>query len=75
MSPKVDVRMIDFAHVTHEGFRGDKIIHEGPDHGYLFGLENLIEIFEKILHNGDQGLQLIPLAKESNNAPSTSLHL
>ena len=47
-APRVDVKMIDFAHVTHQGFRGDRIVHNGPDHGYLLGLRNLIEIFQKI---------------------------
>ena len=45
---KVDVRMIDFAHTTHEGFRGDRTLHAGPDKGYLFGLESLIRMFEKL---------------------------
>uniref|UniRef100_UPI00358FC77B inositol hexakisphosphate kinase 1-like isoform X2 n=1 Tax=Myxine glutinosa TaxID=7769 RepID=UPI00358FC77B len=48
VSPKVDVRMIDFAHSTFEGFRDDKTIHDGPDRGYLFGLENLIKLLEDI---------------------------
>ncbi|KAL4235627.1 inositol polyphosphate kinase kcs1 [Mactra antiquata] len=43
----VDVRMIDFAHSTHQGFQGDKK-HNGVDDGYLFGLGNLITIFEDI---------------------------
>ena len=44
----IDVRMIDFAHSTREGFRGDKTLHPGPDKGYLFGLETLIHMFEKV---------------------------
>lgn len=43
----VDVRMIDFAHSTHRGFMED-IPHSGIDEGYLFGLKNLITIFEDI---------------------------
>ena len=39
--------MIDFAHTTTSGF-ADEIVYEGPDDGYLFGLENMIRIFEEI---------------------------
>ncbi|XP_074640766.1 inositol hexakisphosphate kinase 1-like [Tubulanus polymorphus] len=45
---KVDVRMIDFAHTTFQGFPSDKVTHTGPDTGYLFGLENLIKTFLEI---------------------------
>ena len=44
----VDVRMIDFAHATHHGFRGDQTLHTGPDNGYLFGLENIIRMLESL---------------------------
>lgn len=47
-APLVDVRMIDFAHTTHKGFQNDRTIHTGPDAGYLFGLNNLIQIFSDI---------------------------
>ncbi|KAI1890346.1 hypothetical protein AGOR_G00152790 [Albula goreensis] len=46
--PSVDVRMIDFAHSTFKGFRDDQTVHDGPDRGYVFGLESLIKILESI---------------------------
>ena len=50
---RVDVRMIDFAHATHQGFRGDRTVHTGPDEGYLFGLENIIRMLESLKNHGD----------------------
>jgi len=38
--------MIDFAHSTFKGFRGDTAVHDGPDRGYVFGLESLVQILE-----------------------------
>ncbi|XP_008319276.1 inositol hexakisphosphate kinase 1 [Cynoglossus semilaevis] len=46
--PLVDVRMIDFAHSTFKGFRGDTAVHDGPDRGYVFGLESLVHILESL---------------------------
>ncbi|XP_062977096.1 inositol hexakisphosphate kinase 1 [Elgaria multicarinata webbii] len=48
--PKVDVRMIDFAHSTFKGFRDDPTVHDGPDMGYVFGLESLINIMGQMRH-------------------------
>lgn len=42
----VDVRMIDFAHATHEGYTDDVIKYSGPDEGYIKGLTTLINAFE-----------------------------
>ncbi|KAJ0050231.1 hypothetical protein NL108_014307, partial [Boleophthalmus pectinirostris] len=47
-APLVDVRMIDFAHSTFKGFRGDTAVHDGPDRGYVFGLESLVGILEEL---------------------------
>lgn len=47
-APLVDVRMIDFAHSTFKGFRGDTAVHDGPDRGYVFGLESLVRILENL---------------------------
>nr|XP_039257489.1 inositol hexakisphosphate kinase 1-like [Styela clava] len=47
-SESVDVRMIDFAKSTH-GNMDASIIHKGPDKGYIFGLESLIEVLNNII--------------------------
>jgi inositol-hexakisphosphate kinase len=44
----VDVRMIDFEHSTYAGFLDDPV-HDGVDTGYIFGLNNLIAIFNEVL--------------------------
>lgn len=53
--PKVDVRMIDFAHSTFKGFRDDITVHQGPDKGYVLGLDSLINILEQIRDENQQG--------------------
>ncbi|KAK7086103.1 Inositol hexakisphosphate kinase 2 [Halocaridina rubra] len=45
--PKVDIRLIDFAHSTHKGM-GDTKVYSGPDEGITLGLDNLIKIFQDI---------------------------
>ncbi|XP_005389565.1 PREDICTED: inositol hexakisphosphate kinase 3 [Chinchilla lanigera] len=45
---KVDVRMIDFAHTTYKGSWKEHTTYDGPDPGYIFGLENLIGILQDI---------------------------
>lgn len=45
---KVDIRMIDFAHTTYKGSRYNETVYDGPDHGYIFGLENLMKIIQSI---------------------------
>lgn len=48
----IDVRMIDFAHSTHVGIKDEKTVHNGPDTGYLFGLQHLTELFSQIKTEG-----------------------
>ncbi|KAM5263489.1 inositol hexakisphosphate kinase 3 [Ctenodactylus gundi] len=45
---KVDIRMIDFAHTTYKGSWNEPTTYDGPDPGYIFGLENLIAILQDI---------------------------
>ena len=44
--PQVEVRMVDFSNcvVKHE----ETNCHVGPDRGYIFGINSLIEIFSNI---------------------------
>lgn len=43
----VDLRMIDFAHATHEGYK-DPISYDDFDESYLIGLDSLIELFTEL---------------------------
>lgn len=45
---KVDIRMIDFAHTTYKGSWNESATHDGPDQGYIFGLENLLQVLQNI---------------------------
>ena len=51
MAENVTMKMIDFAHSTFEGFMDDPIIHEGPDSGYIKGLDSLVTILQNALYN------------------------
>ncbi|XP_069489620.1 inositol hexakisphosphate kinase 3 isoform X2 [Ambystoma mexicanum] len=50
--PNVDVRMIDFAHTTYKGSRNNRTTYDGPDQGYIFGLQNLLQILQDV-HEGE----------------------
>lgn len=56
--PQVDVRMIDFAHTTfgHNTAatvsNSNSTIHQGPDYGFLTGLDSLKRLFLEILADG-----------------------
>ena len=43
----IDVRMVDFAKSTNQDL-DSSFKHDGPDHGYIFGLENLIKLLQEI---------------------------
>ncbi|XP_005095044.1 inositol hexakisphosphate kinase 3 [Aplysia californica] len=49
VSRLVDVRIVDFAHATFPGFCGDTVTHEGPDHGFLRGIDTLLEVLTNLL--------------------------
>ncbi|XP_074648869.1 inositol hexakisphosphate kinase 1-like isoform X2 [Tubulanus polymorphus] len=46
---EVLVYMIDFAHSTHSGFPDPKVVYEGPDTGFLLGLDTLIGFIQHLL--------------------------
>jgi len=46
---KPKIKIIDFANATMPGVFEDDRIHEGPDAGFLLGLENLQEILESLV--------------------------
>ncbi|KAJ8011086.1 hypothetical protein DPEC_G00054530 [Dallia pectoralis] len=50
--PAVDVRMIDFAHTVCPDYLDDSRVLQGPDTGYLFGLQNLITIISQLQRIG-----------------------
>lgn len=46
--------MIDFAHTSFTESRNSLTEYEGPDQGYIFGLENLVKIFCDIRKNTNE---------------------
>ena len=46
--PRLDVRLIDFAHTTHSGLSEDRT-RAGPDRGCLLGIRSTIQTLEEIL--------------------------
>ena len=45
----VKMKMIDFANASFPSMDLDQSMHEGPDRGFLMGLDNLYEILESLL--------------------------
>lgn len=45
--PFTDVRVIDFAHSSHSSM-AECGVYNGPDEGFLFGLDNIIAILKGI---------------------------
>jgi len=45
----VKMKIIDFANVSFPNSDTDHILHEGPDRGFIMGLDNLYEILESLL--------------------------
>ncbi|XP_033103201.1 inositol hexakisphosphate kinase 2-like [Anneissia japonica] len=48
LSDEVDIRMIDFAKTTHGQMGASSHVHEGPDQGFIYGLNNLIQTFKDV---------------------------
>lgn len=47
-----DIRMIDFEHSTFPGYLKDPL-HEGPDQGYLLGLDTLAAIITDFIQTAE----------------------
>ena len=45
------VKIIDFANAANPENDDDSVLHEGPDKGFLMGLENLQEILEGLMED------------------------
>jgi len=55
IEPLAKIKIIDFANATMPGVFEDDSIHEGPDSGFLLGLENLQDILESLVEYETQG--------------------
>ena len=66
-SEQMDIRMIDFAHVSrHDGPSHKSASDTCPDKGYIFGLKSLIRILRKIQvdHHRNQDLERVGLTND-----------
>jgi hypothetical protein len=48
-APRVDVRMIDFAHTTFGAGCSNSSVHHGPDNGFITGIDSLMRLLREIL--------------------------
>lgn len=48
-APRVDVRMIDFAHTTFGAGCSNSSVHHGPDNGFITGIDSLRRLLKEIL--------------------------
>ncbi|CAB3370879.1 Hypothetical predicted protein [Cloeon dipterum] len=48
-APRVDVRMIDFAHTTFGASCNNSSVHLGPDNGFITGIDSLRRLLREIL--------------------------
>ncbi|XP_059477795.1 inositol hexakisphosphate kinase 3 [Neocloeon triangulifer] len=48
-APRVDVRMIDFAHTTFGASCSNSSVHLGPDNGFITGIDSLRRLLREIL--------------------------
>jgi len=48
-APRVDVRMIDFAHTTFGASCSNSSVHLGPDNGFITGIDSLRRLLGEIL--------------------------
>ena len=53
-SSKPNAKVIDFAHSTHQGFRG-QFVHEGPDMDFTRGLQSFVRILEQLMQKRNHG--------------------
>ncbi|XP_059140235.1 inositol hexakisphosphate kinase 1-like isoform X2 [Physella acuta] len=44
----VILRIVDFAHATFDGFEGDTVKHIGADHGFILGINTLLDVFKEL---------------------------
>jgi len=50
---KVKIKIIDFANISVPSSESDQVIHEGPDRGFLLGIDSLHEILATLVEEQD----------------------
>ena len=74
--PLVDVRIIDFAHTTFDGMLTSHPAarHDGPDHGFLLGLDNLISLLSGLQSEHDVTMTSSAVKHDVSVTSSTAKH-
>ena len=69
---RADLRLIDFANSTHGGLSADTggVLHEGPDHGFIFGLDTLLAMLRDLKEGkgvGEEGEVVVADEEEEDD--------